>query len=59
MFLKDYTFTWWQIGIFKVGLLSAGVLLGIYFIPFFKKYKKVLWVLAVLSLLYVTFISFT
>jgi hypothetical protein len=39
---KPATFEWWQMAILKITLLSVGILLGVYFTPFFKKYKG-LW----------------
>lgn len=36
---KNYTFTWWQIGLFKLALLSLGIAIGSYyqetFLPYF------------------------
>lgn len=29
--LKNRTFTWWQVGLLKSCLISAGILLGVYF----------------------------
>ena len=51
---KSFTFTWWVAALFKVGMLSVGILLGGYFPKIFKNFKAVLWAIAAFSLIYVT-----
>lgn len=58
MFFKSYTFTWWQIGIFKLALLAIGVAIGSYWSEFFKNYFVPLIIIAVIASLYIMVISF-
>jgi hypothetical protein len=57
MFFKSYTFTWWQIGIFKLALLAIGVAIGAYWSAFFKNYLALLIIIGVISSAYIIFIS--
>jgi len=57
MFFKSYTFTWWQIGIFKLALLSIGVAIGAYWSEFFKNYLVPLIIIAVIASIYIMFVS--
>lgn len=57
MFFKSYTFTWWQIGIFKLALLSIGVAIGAYWYEFFKNYLVPLIIIAVITGVYMIFTS--
>lgn len=41
----DYTFTWWEAGLFKVCLISLGILLGTYFESYLMSYVYVWWAL--------------
>lgn len=34
---RTYTFKWWQVSLFKIHLISLGILGGIYFTEFFKQ----------------------
>ncbi len=54
---QSYTFTWWQIGIFKLALLSIGVAIGAYWNEFFISYLIALIVIAVITSAYITYIS--
>jgi len=58
MFFKSYTFTWWQIGIFKLALLAIGVAIGSYWSEFFKNYLVLLIIIAVIASLYIMSVSF-
>jgi hypothetical protein len=58
MFFKSYTFTWWQIGIFKLALLTIGIAIGSYWSEFFKNYLVPLIIIAVIASLYIMVISF-
>jgi len=58
MFFKSYTFTWWQIGIFKLALLSIGVAIGAYWSVFFKNYLAPLIIIAIITSAYIMFVSF-
>ena len=57
MFFKSYTFTWWQIGIFKLALLSIGIAIGAYWYEFFKTYLVPLIIIAVVAGAYIIFTS--
>jgi hypothetical protein len=56
-FFKSYTFTWWQIGIFKVALLAIGAAAGAYWHQFFGANLAGLVVVAVLASLYIMYVS--
>jgi hypothetical protein len=53
----SYTFAWWQIGIFKLALLSIGVAIGACWNEFFIGYLIALIVIAVITSVYITYIS--
>lgn len=55
---KSYTFTWWQVGAFKLALLSMGAAIGSYWHEFFGANLVVLIIVAIVLSLYVVFISF-
>jgi len=57
MFFKSYAFTWWQIGIFKLALLSIGVSIGAYWSEFFKNYLGPLIIIAVIASIYIMYAS--
>jgi len=57
MFFKSYTFTWWQIGIFKLALLAIGIAIGSYWHNFFSDYLVPLIIIAVIASVYIMFIS--
>jgi len=50
--LKNYTLTWWQMGLFKVYLASAGLLVGAYFPEVVMQYKNILFGLFIVMLIY-------
>ena len=54
---KSYTYTWWQIGIFKLALLSIGALAGAYWHEFFSKQIMLLTAIAILSTIYIIYLS--
>jgi hypothetical protein len=53
---KTFTLKWWQAGMFKVGLLAVGVMIGTYFHEIFAGYLLPILVIAVVSLAYVTYV---
>jgi len=53
------TFTWWQVGLFKLSLLSLGVLVGATWPGVFADWRAVLGVLFVVPAFYVTSVWFT
>ena len=54
---KSYTFTWWQINIFKLALLSLGAAIGAYWHDFFGANLTVLIIIAVIASIYIALIS--
>ena len=42
---KDYKLNFWQIGLFKISLISLGILIGINFANIFNAFILVLWIL--------------
>ena len=57
MFFKSYTFTWWQIGIFKLALLAIGIAIGSYWHIFFRAYLVPLIIIAIIASVYIMFVS--
>jgi len=55
---KSYTYTWWEIAIFKVALLSLGIILGVYWHTIFQQYLMLLAIAGALGSLYVGYVSF-
>lgn len=56
--LKNYTFTWWQMGVFKLCLLSIGIAIGAYWQEFFSSYVTILFVFGLILGLYIGFVGF-
>jgi hypothetical protein len=54
---KSYTYTWWQMGIFKLALISIGVLVGAYWHEFFSANMTLVAVVAVVTTAYVMYVS--
>ena len=54
---KSYTYTWWQIGIFKLALLAIGVLIGAYWHDFFRANQVILAAIAVIASAYIMYVS--
>jgi hypothetical protein len=55
---RNYAFTWWQVGIFKLALLSLGVAIGSYFSDLFLPYFSILIILGLVLGGYIAFVSF-
>jgi hypothetical protein len=55
---RNYTFTWWQVGLFKLALLSLGIAIGAYCQATFAPYTTVLAVLGIGLGSYIGWISF-
>ena len=53
---KDFTFTWWQAGIFKIAMLSLGIVIGSTWPEFFKGWTPFLLLLFLISGGYVTYV---
>jgi len=57
-FFKDYTYTWQQIVIFKITMLSLGILIGSHWAEIFQRYWSFLLVIWVVTFVYMNYISF-
>jgi disulfide bond formation protein DsbB len=55
---RNYTFTWWQVGLFKLALLSLGVAIGAYCQAAFAPYITLLAVLGLGLGAYIAWVSF-
>lgn len=55
--LKGYTYTWWQIGIFKLALLAIGIAIGAHWHDFFLTHITTVLIVAVLASVYVISVS--
>lgn len=55
---RDYKYTWQQIGIFKITMLSLGILIGSNWPEAFQKYWSYLLVIWVVTFVYMNYISF-
>ena len=53
---KTVTLKWWQISIFKIGMLALGIAVGAYLHDFFGGYLIILIVVSALALAYVTYV---
>ncbi|MBP9779263.1 hypothetical protein KBD33_01415 [Candidatus Gracilibacteria bacterium] len=56
-FQKTYTFSWWQMGIIKLALLTIGISIGIYWESFFINYIEYIWGIAGIATTYSLYIS--
>jgi hypothetical protein len=54
---KLYTFTWWQIGVFKLALLAIGVAIGSYWHELFAGSLILLVAIAVLGSAYIALVT--
>jgi hypothetical protein len=54
---KDYTFTWKQVGVFKLALLSIGVVIGSVWNEFFNANMPVVVIIAIITTAYILYIS--
>ena len=52
------SFTWWQIGIFKLSLLSLGIVIGAYWQEAFLPYLSALLVVTVVFGAYIAYVWF-
>jgi hypothetical protein len=53
---KTFTLKWWQTGLFKLGMLTLGIVIGAYWHGFFGSSLLVLLAVAAVSLVYVTYV---
>jgi hypothetical protein len=56
---RVYTYTWWQMGVFKVSLLAIGMILGAFLASVVLAWLWVFVVVAVISTVYVVVASLT
>lgn len=56
---RSYTYTWWQMGIFKFALLAIGVIVGAYLSSFVLGAVWVFITIAVIGSAYMMVVSFT
>lgn len=54
---KDYTYSWWQMGIFKLALLCLGAVIGAYWNEFFRANLVLFLVIGLVAGFYVLYIS--
>ncbi|OGM89357.1 hypothetical protein A3J77_02175 [Candidatus Wolfebacteria bacterium RBG_13_41_7] len=52
------TFTWWQVGIIKLALLSMGAAIGAYWYEFFGANLGILIAIAIITSVYLIYTSF-
>lgn len=55
---SNSTFTWWQIGIFKVSTIGFGVLLGAYWHEFFGQYLLPILAISLVAGIYISWVYF-
>ncbi len=54
---KSYTFTWYEVGVFKLALLSIGVLIGARAAAFVLQFETMIAVVAVLATGYSLYVA--
>ena len=59
--LRDYVFTWWQMGLIKICLLLLGIVIGITWTKVFKKkvIRWMIWTLLVVTTAYLIAIVYS
>ncbi|OGN21735.1 MAG: hypothetical protein A2915_04595 [Candidatus Yanofskybacteria bacterium RIFCSPLOWO2_01_FULL_41_34] len=55
---RNYTFSWWQMAIFKLCLLAIGIAIGSYWHKLFSPYAMILVVVGVIIGIYLAIVSF-
>ena len=55
---RNYTLTWWQVGLLKLALLSLGIAIGSYCQATFLPYVTALAVLGLVLGAYIAWVSF-
>lgn len=53
---KSFTLKWWQSSLFKVSVVSFGILLGVYFTDFFSAIEPLLWILMIVPGVYLGYV---
>ncbi|HBO61005.1 TPA: hypothetical protein DD449_04970 [Candidatus Berkelbacteria bacterium] len=56
---KDYSFSWWQLGLLKFSMIAAGVLITVYFPGWFLTDMAVilLWIIFVVPIIYLAIVG--
>jgi len=54
--LKTFTLKWWETGLFKLGLLSIGIIIGAMWPDIFRQWLVLLWILFIIPSGYVAYI---
>ena len=54
---RSYTFTWWQIGVFKLALLAIGAAIGAYWHEFFGANLTALIIVAAVACVYSVYVA--
>ena len=47
--LRSYTFSWWQMSIVKLTLISIGILIGGYFREYLMEFKSLFFIIAIVG----------
>ncbi|HXK39961.1 MAG TPA: hypothetical protein VJ837_03965 [Candidatus Paceibacterota bacterium] len=55
---KNYTYRWWQIGLFKLALLAIGIAIGAYWQEVLLPYLAVVLAVGVVLGAYIALVSF-
>jgi len=53
----DYTLTWWQLGLLKLGMLTAGIAIGAGWPHVFAGWTAALWVVFAITAVYLMRVS--
>lgn len=56
IFHKDMKLNWWQVSLFKLSMVSLGILLGVWYWDFFAGYTTLLVILFLVPGLYITYV---
>ena len=54
---KAYTFSWWQMGVFKLALLAIGAAIGAYWHEFFGANLTALIIIAAIATVYTMYVA--
>lgn len=54
---KNYTFTWGQIGVFKLALLAIGIIIGSVWHEFFSANMTIVVIVAIITTAYTIYVS--
>jgi len=54
---RSYTFSWWQMGVFKLALLAIGAAIGAYWHEFFGANLTALIIIAAIATVYTMYVA--